>query len=219
MWMPDLAKAFDPNVTFSNRQFANISISIRNVGELWVPTGRIVVCDPLVFSEALPFPQTVTPGKYPVVLSVAVFENDQRTGCAMLKFSDQPASKWEMALLPGQDTGSLKKNEFFGYPVDSGTGCFMDADSACALIGRMRQDDKYFEEIIHAMDKTYVNTWSWANIELAAERNVIAFSSGFGDGLYGSYFGYDLSGKPACLVTDFGLFFVPESQDEPPRKT
>ncbi|MDP9263545.1 MAG: DUF4241 domain-containing protein [Acidobacteriota bacterium] len=218
MWIPELAKAFDPNAAFSDRQFGNISVSIRNIGELWVPTGRIVACDPFVFAETLSFPQTIIPGKYPVMLSIAVLENDQRTGCAMLKLSDQPVSRWEMAVLPGQDKGSLKEREFFGYPVDSGTGCFMDEDSAHTLRTRLQQDDKYFEEIIHAMDKTYVNTWSWANIEVATERNVITFSSGFGDGLYGSYFGYDSSGRPACLVTDFGVFFVPYDQQEHPSR-
>ena len=38
-----------------------------------------------------------------------------------------------------------------------------------------------------------------------------AFSSGYGDGAYPSYFGFDEDGKPCVLVTDF---LVLEEQKE-----
>lgn len=35
--------------------------------------------------------------------------------------------------------------------------------------------------------------------------NLVMFSSGWGDGCYGSYFGYAADGVLACLITDFGV--------------
>ena len=86
----------------------------------------------------------------------------------------------------------------------------MDVDAARALIARAKQaaarheDD---EEFFEALSRTYVPTWSWTNLILdeASGANVIAFSSGYGDGSYPSYWGYDLAGQRVALVTDFGV--------------
>jgi len=52
------------------------------------------------------------------------------------------------------------------------------------------------------MDKTYRDTWSWLNMKFG-DGNLIAFSSGEGDGLYGTYAGFDSQGEVAIVVTDF----------------
>jgi hypothetical protein len=36
---------------------------------------------------------------------------------------------------------------------------------------------------------------------------VIVFQSGYGDGFYASYWGFDAEGQLVCLVTDFDLFY------------
>lgn len=53
---------------------------------------------------------------------------------------------------------------------------------------------------------------AWANVRPDADReeNIICFRSGFGDGSYPSFFGFDANGQVCQLVTDFGLFY-----DEP----
>lgn len=35
--------------------------------------------------------------------------------------------------------------------------------------------------------------------------NIVAFSTGFGDGRYSTYVGYDKNGEPCRLLTDFRL--------------
>ena len=40
----------------------------------------------------------------------------------------------------------------------------------------------------------------------ATEANLIAFSSGWGDGGYASFWGYDEKDNITSLVTDFALF-------------
>ena len=115
---------------------------------------------------------------------------------------------WEMALLPGQDVDSLEPDHIFCYGVDSGTGCFMDLNASQALVEKMNDAEDYFEALIAELDKTYVHTWSWANVEMDTETNanLVMFSSGLGDGCYASYFGFDEEHNPMILVTDFGVF-------------
>jgi hypothetical protein len=54
----------------------------------------------------------------------------------------------------------------------------------------------------------YVHTWGWAIYQPDPEStaNCVAFMSGYGDGIYSSYWGLDASGAPVCLTTDFEVF-------------
>jgi len=84
----------------------------------------------------------------------------------------------------------------------------MDVEAAHAMDKKTAADDNYFQTLIGEMDKTYVHTWSWANVEMdpVTKANVVIFSSGLGDGCYASYFAFDQEHHPVLLVTDFGVF-------------
>lgn len=191
------------------------ALKLHTLGELVLPTGRIVACDPfLVSGEEEPFTRSVAPGRYPVLVNVASAEDDSRVAYAILRFADRPPVRWEMALLSEQEMETLGESEFFGYGVDAGTGCFMDAAAAPLLGARATEENEYNGDFIEEMEKTYVHTWSWGSFVLdpATGANVVAFSSGWGDGSYPSFWGFDESGAVACLVTDFGLFW-PEPEE------
>ncbi|MBE9105062.1 DUF4241 domain-containing protein [Nostoc cf. edaphicum LEGE 07299] len=53
--------------------------------------------------------------------------------------------------------------------------------------------------------KNYRPTWDWTNIciDKSTQLNIIAFSSGYGDGIYPTYFGYDTEDKIVNIVTEF----------------
>ena len=189
--------------------WGNANLRCHKMGDLVTPHGKIVACDPFVFPETPAFSVQLSPGRYPVLLSVATFGGrDQRVAYAAVLIRDGHPHHWEVALLPGQDVGSLEPGEMFCYGVDSGTGCFMDPRASEVLTERMNDDEDYAQTLIAEMDKTYVHTWSWANLEIdpSNNANLIAFSSGLGDGCYPSYFGFDEQNNPMMLVTDFGVF-------------
>lgn len=198
----------------------------QDLGYLYLKTGHIVANDPLVLSETDPFTVVVTPGNYLVYIHVAHFDSpvsglNKRVAFATLKFSDNKAVKWEMALVENQDTGELGDNQFFGYAVDSGTGGFMDksvADELTAKLNAIGMDnyDEIFAKIDKQMDEAYTRLHSYGyaidNMTGGTEHDFAAFSSGDGDGLYPSYFGYDENGKPCILVTDFCFLGADERQ-------
>ncbi len=185
------------------------SLSLHALGDLVMPTGQIFACDPfLVSPEEGPFTRTVPPGRYPVLVNVARMESyDERVAYAIVRVADTPPVRWELALLPDHDASEPGDDESFGYGVDSGTGCLMDALAAERLAERAQDGDN--QDIEELMVKTYVHTWAWVNYVLDPDTgaNVIAFSSGYGDGVYPSYWGLDDAGAAVCLVTDFGLFW------------
>jgi len=196
-------------------EWGNANLKRHQVGELVTPTGKVVACDPFVFPETSAFTVQLSPGRYPVTLSVAHFGRDQRVAYASILIKEGRVHHWEMALLPDQDVDSLEPGEVFCYGVDSGTGCFMDLTASQVLAEKINDDEDYSEVLIAELDKTYVHTWSWASLEMDTETNanLIMFSSGLGDGGYASYFGFDEDHNPMILVTDFGVLSDDEAAE------
>ena len=110
-----------------------------------------------------------------------------------------------MALTEGQDPAALEHDGYFGYGVDAGTGCFMDPVAGQLLAARMDREDEYFNAILDEMQRTYRHTRSWLDWRPSPEHaaNIICFSSGWGDGLYPSFFGFSSEGQVCSLLTDF----------------
>lgn len=183
------------------------------IGNLVIVSGALVACDAIIACGTAAFATYVPLGAYPVVLSVATHVNGATSvACAMVSFAPGTAVRWQMATFAGQDDTTLAPGESFGYSVDSGTGCFMDA--ACLLavlsedvVGRpdealVEEEEKRMAAILEQMRRTNPG---WANVVLdqATGANIVAFNSGDGDGVYTSYFGYDPQDRLVCLVTDF----------------
>lgn len=183
-----------------------IKLEHRQVGDLMLPTGKLIACDPVVFPEAEHFEMPLPKGNFPVVLSVARLGEDQRVAFATTRFRTTTPVAWDILTVEGQDASTLKPGSYFGYPVDAGVGCFMDAKAAKELQQLMKGNPEFYEELGAELDKTYVSTWSWMNYKLGdGQQNIVAFSSGYGDGCYASYAGFDSDGEIPVIVTDFGV--------------
>lgn len=173
-------------------------IERRDLGELHLPSGRLLACDP-AFAEEPPFALMLPPGRYPVILSIAVMKNDKRVACAMLQVKAETPVTWKHALREGD-----KPNSQPAFGVDSATAAFMDEQAA--MLWQVVDSD--FSAVTDQMDYTYGDTCCWGNITLNTDEgqlNAAIFSTGYGDGFYRSYWGYSADGEVACLVTDFGI--------------
>ena len=115
--------------------------------------------------------------------------------------------------MAGQDPATLKPGEFFGYGVDSGTGCFASTEAVEVLL--QGDFDEYGDKVHKGMfPSDDVADWKSSvdvTVDPATGTNVIGFSSGFGDGAYPSWFGLDANGEPLVLLTDFGILDVSAS--------
>src|SRR5689334_21256244 len=110
--------------------FDTIPLTELVIGELNLPTGKIVAGDPFFIYNEKPFKIQVAPGQYPVSILIHTVEEDHhRVAFARIKFSDNTATRWTLALtedITDEQVRKLKKGEFFGYGVDAGLGCFAD---------------------------------------------------------------------------------------------
>jgi len=210
--MRDLLRVFEPGCVLGAQTF-----QVVNLGSIELPTGRIVACDPLVCPETDAFTRAVPAGRYPLSLSIGVQSNgDERIAAAMIRFAPAQVATWELALLPGQELSDLAEGEYFAYGVDAGLGCFMDVEAQELLLRKLDElgpDANYFDDVLdEELARTYVHTRNWTlHRPLASESvNIAIFSSGWGDGVYSSWFGLDEHGAPAVLVTEFQVAELPE---------
>lgn len=165
-----------------------------------LPSGNIVANDPICCYQTEPFTGKVKPGKYPVVLYIHSIDDDKRVSFAEIRFSSNTPVKFELALVDGQDINTLADDEFFGYGVDSGTGGFCD-EEICLEYEKLGDIPAELEDMLNS---SYVDTYSVADYFLPnSDRNMAFFSSGYGDGYYSSYWGFDKDGNICSLITDF----------------
>lgn len=175
-----------------------------NIGNITISSGLITACDPILIDEyGIPFTQVFPKGEFPVQLSIAKQGPEEYIAFARIKFSDAPVAKWEFALLKGQEpipVGGKKSHDFI---VDGGYGIYTDHEA-----GRILNRDNLLslnDSIYREMDKHNHYKWRY-NIHQFGDHNLAMFSTGFGDGRYASYIGFDSSGLPCRLLTDMNIF-------------
>lgn len=179
-----------------------VTFFTQSLGTFALPSGRLVACDPFYCEGewGKPFAQPVPRGEFPISLAVADFGDQRRTAFARIAFSAEPVVRWEMALLEGQDASALAPDEIFGYGVDAGLGAFMDEEAWRVFVARSRDDEAYADQLMDELEKVDRPEWL---LLASGPGSVAIFSSGWGDGVYATYWGYDASGSVAAVLTDF----------------
>src|SRR5687767_9491301 len=175
----------------------DVRISTHLIGELILTSGKLLACDLLIVPDGrYHIKESLNPGRYPVIVSVAEFHHtgDTRIACAVVRISEGSTVKWEVATINEPDT--TRKEERYGYGVDSGAGSFMDVDAARILgqlVWEQSGDQDKFEDFCdkvllemkkHSFGKHSTACWANMRVSDSIESNVITFSSGWGDGGY-----------------------------------
>lgn len=181
-----------------------LETSFRPIGELLLPSGRIAGGDPDYLKDLKTFEGQYRIRSAPVILTLAKYKDgDQRIAAARVELRQGTVARWSEA---NPDA----------YGVDSGLGCFLDAQAAQRLA---RQPPsalaRYRDKLRSIIEKNYLDTWSHASLAADPQSgaNLMAFSAGFGDGGYGCYIAHDARGNPLALLADFGLLLTQEEID------
>ena len=185
--------------------FGNHRIEIRHLPWAVVSTtGRLAVADPLAPAGGRVLARQVTPGKYRVMLSVAHIGAEQRVAAAVMHVGRPPIARWVVAHFESQKP-PRSADQLPGYSVDSGAGAFMDALVLDDLRNQPDVPDPAARSALAPQLATPLAGGQWI-ADAISGRNLVAFASGWGDGVYSSYWALDGAGQPVCLVTDFEVF-------------
>ncbi|MGH3417740.1 MAG: DUF4241 domain-containing protein, partial [Actinocrinis sp.] len=155
------------------------------------------------------------PGSYPVWLAIAEYfdpGNPQghtdyaKVAAARLVIRNEPVTAWRVAVLDGQDEAALADDEYYGYPVDSGTGAFASPEVLDGLY-----DD--LDEIADlSYDMVYAGRDIGEYVDARTGNNLVMFTSGGGDGHYPTWAGFTAEGEIACFLTEFVTLTPPNKQ-------
>jgi hypothetical protein len=211
-YAPDLGKRLREGARCSDGKTTYV-LEPYAAGDVVFPTGQVVGCDPLVNAgTASPFTVVIPAGTYPLQAWVAVLFRDgvrwDRGNAALqLVVRDEPAVRWELALVRNQDASTLGDGQFFGYSVDAGVGTIADLVAVRALANWEfdRVDEVYMREV---PGPEPVISLVGAVTDDQTGANVVIVQSGWGDGVYPTFIGYTAADAVASFVTDFMI--IPE---------
>ena len=184
-----------------------VGFRVLELGRVSIRSGRIAACDPFVYAAQTPFTQPVTNGEHRVRLAIVEGGmSDGRVAFARVDFAPGPVVAWKMALRETQALSQLKPGDIFGYPVDAGTGAFLDPLAGEAAEKLRAEQRDVWEQWQHDGEENGRQAGLKPNFFLILPMppaNIAMFASGWGDGYYASWFGYAADGRAVALVTDF----------------
>ncbi|TCC10428.1 DUF4241 domain-containing protein [Kribbella soli] len=204
---PDLSRYFTHGRTYRDIGTTIIgdpydfqqTLTVESLGELPMPSGRFVVCDPSMVGDSdLPtLAEQVEPGSYPASAArlTTAYTSDpglnwSEIAALRVEVRDTPVVAWEVAMLDGQDP-----DKQYGYPVDTGLACIVDAAANEAF------GDGAWDRLAGACD-------DWKAVpavvtDPVSGHAIAVTNSGAGDGMYPFWLGRDAEGKVVCVVTTF----------------
>lgn len=195
------------------RQFAKDGICRRMpLGKAHFPTGRVVVADPLAYLPSNKFsPELeiqIPKGAYPVDVSIYQSEDIGSYMCTTrLRVKDTKVVRYVCAASTKESaTAANDKEAMSGFPVDAGMMTICDAKVAEEYRefldqwyrenpGKNHYDDYFADffaqsyEMYPSLQRKGGDFIMWINP--IRHRNMPMVASGFGDGFYISYIGYD----------------------------
>lgn len=224
----------DLNEYFSANEIAGQKINTFSLGPVSIPSGEILVRDPLVYLQQgeLPYFLKVPTGEFEAIACVVLNEEDcARYAAVKVNFSQECARRFEEALIGHENLDDLGEDEYFGFNVDAGLASIMDKQTADAYVAFFEQwrkacpdgnnyDDYYaeiFAQSYRDQPKYQREGGDWINWTVpGTDLHMPIFQSGFGDGVYPVYFGFDKDEKICCLVVmliDIKLAYEPGDDD------
>jgi Protein of unknown function (DUF4241) len=196
---PEIFDAAFHTGTTVKQEEATYSFYALTIGKINIESGKIIACDPIVLRNAKPFSPVFQLGQFPVMLAMAKTSNDERVAFSRIVFSDSPVVRWEFALHQGQEPIPLKDTSFYCYGVDGGTGMFVDSVAAEIFDQKPRS---YWDDVfLNKMEETNYT----GLVDDFDGHNLAMFSTGYGDGCYATYIGFDEKRNICQLLTDFGI--------------
>ncbi|WP_294304000.1 DUF4241 domain-containing protein [uncultured Chryseobacterium sp.] len=197
---------------FSKNFVENPLLESFEVGRIYLSSGKLVACDPVITNDMSPFTTKFPKGDFSVLL-----HKERESNCvayAEIIFSNKAVTDWKLAVTQGQNIQDLGEGEVFGYPVESGMGCFMDADTQNSLndleqrLYRSKGVDfmGIYEEFFHEYffdENGAIDQFAFLKPSEQLPGTIFAFETGYGEGFYASYIAYDQNNAPVKIVTEF----------------
>lgn len=211
---------------FEMKEIFGLKLFKLPMGEVNFPTGEILVRDPLVYlkREEQPYFQKVPTGKFSLeTLVVEMAKDHYRYMASRVKFSKNKVVRYENAMKGNEnlDDDFIQGESFFGFYVDAGLATIVDVKTRDAYCDFEKSwfdaqehpkecniyDDFFAEEFkksYQANPQFQREGGDWINFTIPnTDLSVPMIQSGWGDGTYPVYLGYDDNNAVCEVVIEF----------------
>ena len=206
---------------FDMKEIQGKEIFILDMGEIEFPTGDILVRDPLVWlnRDEKAYLTSVPRGKYRIETLVVKLEEDHyRYALSRVRFTENVPKIYYEALKGDENLDDVDGDSIFGFNVDAGLATIVDVatrNAYCDFKDKWYAEnpdkniyDDFFTEVFANNAEENPNYQreggDWINFKLPnSELSIPMIQSGFGDGRYPVYFGYDENGELCDLVVEY----------------
>ena len=219
-WPNDETWSAEKHEQLTKTESGNRFTWVVDCGPLFLPSGKLVACDPFAFLQASDNPHVlVPPGRYSVSVTLAdVSEKLDRSHIreAYATVRIMPGTEAYRRALPlaldGESREPFTGDTYTGFAVDAGTACFVDDEAVSNCLpahvdwyetffdnGR---DDSWFARMD---DPNHIRA-GLANIDLPLAQNgenILIIHSGWGDGRYPVVGSFDADDKLLAIHIDF----------------
>ncbi|WP_394665511.1 DUF4241 domain-containing protein [uncultured Chryseobacterium sp.] len=207
----------DLETYFTSDEIAGQPLETMEIGNVSLPSGKIVVRDPLVNLNANQSPYFIQApqGNFPVTVAVVKSEDwGDRYAVVKVEFAKEKPIIYREALVGIEELEDVSEDDFFGFEVDVGLGCIADAE-VLPFVDKFFDEadidnvyDDYFADLFEQSyqenPKNQRDEGDWINWKVPnTEYRIPMFASGFGDGIYPVYFAYDANGNICGLYIQF----------------
>ncbi|SHG88973.1 Protein of unknown function [Chryseobacterium oranimense] len=207
----------DLETYFTSDEILEQKMQVMEIGNVSLPSGKILVRDPLVFLNAgeKPYFVQAPKGNFPVKIAVVKSEEwGDRYAAVKVEFTKEKPVLYREALIGIENLEGLNEGDYFGFMVDAGLGCITDAEVLPYIdkfltelnVGNIYDD--YFAEKFAKSYKEHPENQrelgDWINWTVPnTDYQIPMFASGFGDGGYPVYFAYDEKDEICGLYIQF----------------
>ncbi|HYE28092.1 MAG TPA: DUF4241 domain-containing protein [Allosphingosinicella sp.] len=197
-WMERIALAYSGRL--DDQQVEEIAV-------LPVPDGKLLACEPFQIHSPCDNVVPVPAGDHSVFVSVARFSDgqgelvDERVAYAWVRLREGVPARWEPA--------RTRRGTEVEVGVDSGIAAFTSALAAPRFVRAYDRGDKWgyveplSDAIVAAMDEGGRGSAGRATLDVDSGARLVAFHSGFGDGLYPVLRALDKAGRRLAVAIDF----------------
>lgn len=207
----------DLETYFTSDEIAGQPLETMEIGDVSLPSGKIVVRDPLVDLNGNQSPYFIQApkGDFPVTIAVVKSEDwGDRYAVVKVEFTKEKPIVYREALVGIEELEAVTEDDYFGFGVDAGLGCITDKE-VLPFVDKFADEtnvDNFYDDYFAALfeqsykdhPKNQRDAGDWINWKVPnTNYHIPMFASGFGDGTYPVYFAYDTHDSICGLYIQF----------------
>ena len=176
------------------------------VGDLVLPSGKVLVGDTVSSDSMLTFDYRLNPGSYPIHVVTARGRYDsghfELVAWIELVMSQTPVTHWQAAIPVGHSANELKAGDVFTFGTDGAEGGFASPEAMKFMDASLITPDQSLYTSLGEREEA--NEWLWGTLTVDSRTNANVFASDTGsDGGFPVLLGLDANEHPAALLSDF----------------